>query len=90
MGGTAAAGLRLEALARRSQARGANTAALAATTAPSSLAPAAQPATAASALGAPPSVYVLQPIYFRREMFGSPAECLTAAYRQGLPLDLCR
>jgi hypothetical protein len=34
--------------------------------------------------------YSLRAIYFRREMFRSTADCLTAAYAQHLPLEVCR
>jgi hypothetical protein len=34
--------------------------------------------------------YSLRAIYFRRDLFKSPSDCLTAAYTQRLPLDLCR
>jgi hypothetical protein len=32
----------------------------------------------------------LRGLYFRREMFKSAADCLTAAYSQRLPLEVCR
>jgi len=34
--------------------------------------------------------YALRGVYFKREQFGSDADCLTAAHRQGLPLEMCR
>jgi len=34
--------------------------------------------------------YSLRATYFRRDLFKSTADCLTAAYTQHLPLDLCR
>jgi hypothetical protein len=34
--------------------------------------------------------YSLRAIYFRREQFKSTADCLTAAYTQHLPFELCR
>jgi hypothetical protein len=34
--------------------------------------------------------YSLRPLYFRREMFKSTADCLTTAYTQRLPLEVCR
>jgi hypothetical protein len=36
-----------------------------------------------------PRAYQLRAVYFRRDQFKSAADCLTAAYSQGLPLDLC-
>jgi hypothetical protein len=32
----------------------------------------------------------MQAVYFRPEKFKSKADCLTAAYRQLLPLEVCR
>jgi len=37
-----------------------------------------------------PRAYQLRAVYFRRDQFKSAADCLTAAYSQRLPLDLCR
>jgi hypothetical protein len=34
--------------------------------------------------------YSLRGIYFKREWFESPADCLTAAYAKGLPLEVCQ
>jgi hypothetical protein len=34
--------------------------------------------------------YSMRAIYFRREQYRSASDCLTAAYTQRLPLDLCR
>lgn len=34
--------------------------------------------------------YQLRAIYFRRDLFESTADCLTAAHAQQLPLELCR
>jgi hypothetical protein len=34
--------------------------------------------------------FQLRAVYFRRELYKSTADCLTAAYTQRLPLDLCR
>jgi hypothetical protein len=34
--------------------------------------------------------YSLRPIYFRRDQFKTTADCLTAAYGQGLPLEVCQ
>jgi hypothetical protein len=34
--------------------------------------------------------YSTRAIYFRRELFRSTADCLTAAYTQHLPLEVCR
>lgn len=34
--------------------------------------------------------YQLRAIYFRRDLFESAADCLTAAHAQQLPLELCR
>jgi hypothetical protein len=34
--------------------------------------------------------FQLRPVYFRRDLFNSTADCLTAAHSQQLPLDLCR
>jgi hypothetical protein len=34
--------------------------------------------------------YQLRPVYFSRDRFKSTADCMTAAYSQGLPVDLCR
>jgi hypothetical protein len=34
--------------------------------------------------------YKLQPVYFRRDAFKTTADCMTAAYSQKLPLDVCR
>ena len=36
------------------------------------------------------SHYVIQAIYFNAKRYRSTADCLTAAYTVGLPLDLCR
>jgi hypothetical protein len=35
-------------------------------------------------------LYTLHAIYFRREAFKSTADCLTAAYAQQLPLEVCQ
>jgi len=32
----------------------------------------------------------LRAVYFGRDQFKSAADCLTAAYSQKLPLDVCR
>jgi hypothetical protein len=32
----------------------------------------------------------MQAVYFRPEQFKSKADCLTAASRQSLPLEVCR
>jgi hypothetical protein len=45
---------------------------------------------AAARLEEKPRAYQLRPVYFRRDQFESAADCLTAAYSQKLPLDLCR
>jgi hypothetical protein len=37
-----------------------------------------------------PRAYQLRAVYFRRDLFKSTADCLTAAHSQQLPLDLCR
>jgi hypothetical protein len=34
--------------------------------------------------------YSLRAIYFRRDQFKSTADCLTAAYTQRLPLEVCQ
>jgi hypothetical protein len=34
--------------------------------------------------------YSLRGVYFRREWFGSTADCLTAASARRLPLELCQ
>lgn len=34
--------------------------------------------------------FALRAVYFRRELYRSTADCLTAAYTQRLPLDLCQ
>ena len=34
--------------------------------------------------------YSLRAIYFRRDQFRSTADCLTAAYTQRLPLEVCQ
>jgi hypothetical protein len=34
--------------------------------------------------------FQLRAVYFRRDLFKSTADCLTAARSQQLPLDLCR
>ena len=34
--------------------------------------------------------YQLRPVYFRRDAFKSTADCLTAAYTQRLPLEVCQ
>jgi hypothetical protein len=34
--------------------------------------------------------YRLHPLYFQRDHFRSTADCLTAAYTQRLPFDVCR
>jgi hypothetical protein len=36
-----------------------------------------------------PRTYQLRAVYFRRDLFKSTADCLTAAYTQRLPLSLC-
>ena len=36
------------------------------------------------------SDYSLRGVYFRREWFGSTADCLTAASARRLPLELCQ
>jgi hypothetical protein len=36
------------------------------------------------------SHYVIQAIYFNAKRYRTTADCLTAAYTVGLPLDLCR
>jgi hypothetical protein len=46
------------------------------------------PSGATSLQGARP--YSLRAIYFRRDQFRSPADCLTAAYTQRLPLEVCQ
>jgi len=38
----------------------------------------------------PRSHYVIQAIFFNRNRYRSTADCLTAAYSAGLPLELCR
>jgi hypothetical protein len=45
---------------------------------------------AAAPLEEKPRAYQLRPVYFRHDQFKSAADCLTAAYSQRLPLDLCR
>ena len=37
-----------------------------------------------------PRAYQLRPVYFRRDAFKSTADCLTAAYSQRLPLEVCQ
>jgi len=37
-----------------------------------------------------PWTYALRGVYFKRDSYSSTADCLTAAYAQELPLDLCR
>jgi hypothetical protein len=37
-----------------------------------------------------PTAYALRGIYFNRDWFTTPAECLTAAYARGLPLQVCQ
>jgi hypothetical protein len=34
--------------------------------------------------------FAMQAVYFRPEKFKTKADCLTAAYRQLLPLEVCR
>jgi hypothetical protein len=34
--------------------------------------------------------YALRAIYFRRELYKSTADCLTAAHAQRLPLEVCQ
>ena len=46
------------------------------------------PSGATSLQGARP--YSLRAIYFRRDQFRSTADCLTAAYTQRLPLEVCQ
>ena len=46
------------------------------------------PSGATSLQGAQP--YSLRPIYFRRDQFRSPADCLTAAHTRRLPLEVCQ
>jgi hypothetical protein len=46
-----------------------------------------------AAIAGPPGsidAYSLQGIYFKREWFESPADCLTAAYAKRLPLEVCQ
>jgi hypothetical protein len=46
--------------------------------------------TAGSAIvGQAPGVYALRGVYFRREWYMTQAECLTAAYALGVPLNIC-
>jgi hypothetical protein len=42
------------------------------------------------ALQSPSRLYFLRAQYFRRELFKSTADCLTAAYTQRLPLEVCQ
>jgi hypothetical protein len=44
----------------------------------------------AGAAGSSELRYAMQAVYFRPEKFKSKADCLTAAYRQLLPLEVCR
>ena len=44
----------------------------------------------ASARGASVHAYSMQAVFFRPERFKTKADCLTAAYRQLLPLEVCR
>jgi hypothetical protein len=46
----------------------------------------------AAAASQPQSIdaYSLRGIYFKREWYESPADCLTAAYAKGLPLEVCQ
>lgn len=46
------------------------------------------PSGATSLQGSRP--YSLRAIYFRRDQFKSTADCLTAAYTQRLPLEVCQ
>jgi hypothetical protein len=41
-------------------------------------------------MGGSSRTYSLRAIYFKREMFQSTADCLTAASAKRLPLELCR
>jgi hypothetical protein len=34
--------------------------------------------------------YQLRPVYFPRDRYTSTADCMTAAYSKGLPVDVCR
>jgi len=45
---------------------------------------------AAAPLQEKPRAYQLRAVYFGRDQFKSAADCLTAAYSQKLPLDVCR
>ncbi len=47
------------------------------------------PSGATSLLGGP-RPYSLRAIYFRRDQFKSTADCLTSAYTQRLPLEVCQ
>jgi len=61
--------------------------------APSSFAnPSTSPATAAATPPAPrgSDAYAVRGIYFKREWYATESECLTAAYAQQLPLEVCR
>ena len=44
----------------------------------------------ATSLRGVPRPYSLRAIYFRRDQFKSTADCLTAAYTQRLPLEVCQ
>jgi hypothetical protein len=44
----------------------------------------------AAEVGAPARLFSMQAVYFRPEQFRTTADCLTAAYRQLLPLEVCR
>ena len=37
-----------------------------------------------------PRAYQLRAVYFRRGAFKNTADCLTAAYTQRLPLEVCQ
>jgi hypothetical protein len=44
----------------------------------------------ATALRGGPRPYSLRAIYFRRDQFKTTADCLTSAYTQRLPLEVCQ
>jgi hypothetical protein len=44
----------------------------------------------ASKAGSSKSTYSMEAVYFRPEKFKTKSDCLTAAYRQALPLGVCR
>jgi hypothetical protein len=57
-------------------------------TAPGVVGPGGAASATTQALGS--DAFELHGIYFKPSSYATPADCLTAAYAKGLPLDVCR